>query len=388
MNDNSGSFLAGLSSQANGAFAKARDWRTFFRRSSLLAGAAVFSLLAAVYWLVIASDRYVSEADIIVQRTDSAAHAIPDLSSLLAGDTSGNRHDQLIMREYLLSRDVAASLDKELHLTDHFAAWTNDPLSRLAFANSPDDFYEYYKSRVSVEYDEYSGVLVIRSQAFSPEMAQKMTQHLVAAGEKFMNKTAQDLAKGQVAYLEGQVENLNRKAIEARQAVIDYQNRTGVASPAEEAQAIGGIIAQLEAQKTQLQTELAAKKAFLVDSHPVVVQLEQQIQATSGQIEKESQRLAAPQGGRLNSKVEEIGRLEAHAKFAEDVYRSAVTALEQLRFESTRTIKTLSVIQPPNLPQNAELPERLRETLIYALLAFLLAGVLQLIVMIVKDHRD
>jgi len=195
VNDNSGSFLVGLSGHANEALAKARDWRSSFGRSPLIAIAAAFSMLSAVYWLLIASDRYVSEADIIVQRTDSASHAIPDLSSLLAGDTSGNRHDQLIMREYLLSRDVAASLDKELHLTDHYSAWTNDPLSRLAFAYSPDDFYDYYKSRVSVEYDEYSGVIVIQSQAVSPEKAQNITQHLVAAGEKFMNKTAQNLAK-------------------------------------------------------------------------------------------------------------------------------------------------------------------------------------------------
>ena len=377
-----------LADGARGFFARVRDLRTSFQKSPILATAAAFSILAAVYWLLIASDRYVSEADVIVQRTDTGAHAAPDITSILSGDTSGNRHDQLIMREYLLSRGMAAQLDKGLGLSEHYSAWTNDPISKLSFSNSQDEFYEYFLSRVSVEYDEYSGVLIIRSQAYSPQMAQNITAQLVAAGEQFMNKSAQDLSKGQIAYLEEQVANLNRRAISARKDVVNYQNRVGIASPAGEAEAIGSIVAELEARQTQLQTELATKRAFLVDSHPAIVALEQQIAAVNAQIEQENQRLASPQGGRLNAKIEEIERLQARAQFAEDVYRSAITSLEQLRFESTRTIKKLSIIQAPTLPHTAELPERLRQTLVYALLAFLLAGVAQLIAMIIKDHRD
>lgn len=380
--------LTRLANGAKGAFARARELQTSFRKSPILASAAAFSILAAVYWLLIASDRYVSEAEVIVQRTDTGRIAAPDLNSILSGDTSGNRHDQLIMRQYLLSRGVAAQLDKQLKLSDHFSSWSIDPISRLSFANSPDDFYQYFQSRVSIEYDEYSGVMVVRAQGFTPQMAQNITQHLVVLGEDFMNESAQDLAKGQISYLEEQVANLNRKAIAARKDVVNYQNRVGIASPAGEAEAIGSIVAELEARKTQLQTELAAKRAFLVDSHPAIVALEQQITAVNAQIEQESQRLASPKGGRLNAKIEEIERLQARAQFAEDVYRSAITSLEQLRFESTRTIKKLSIIQPPNLPQSAELPERIRQTLVYSLLAFLLAGVAQLIAMIIKDHRD
>lgn len=388
VNDKDALFLTRLSGHAGGALAHVKNLRAIFQRSPFMAAAAAFSVLAAVYWLAIASDRYVSEADVIVQRTDSGRIAAPDLSAILSGDTSGNRHDQLIMREYLLSRGVAFQLAKDLNLTEHYSAWSNDPLSRLAFANTPDDFYRYFQSRVSIEYNEYSGVMVIRAQAFTPQMAQNITQHLVEMGEQFMNRSAQDLAKGQISYLEEQAAILNRRAIDARQAVINYQNRVGIASPVGEAEAIGAIIAELEASRTQLQTELSAKRAFLVDGHPAIIELEQQIAAVNTQIKSENQRLTSPQGGKLNAKIEEFERLQAQAKFAEDVYKTAIVSLEQLRFESTRTIKKMSVIQAPNLPQQAELPERLRQTLVYTLLAFLFAGVAQLIAMIIKDHRD
>ena len=43
------------------------------RKHPLLAIALVTTLLAALYWLFIASDRYVSEARVVIQRTDLPA---------------------------------------------------------------------------------------------------------------------------------------------------------------------------------------------------------------------------------------------------------------------------------------------------------------------------
>ena len=370
------------------ARAKPRKWRDALVATPLMGAAAVFSLLAAVYWLAIASDRYVSEARVIVQRTDLIASATPDITSILTGSGNGSRSDQMVMRDYLLSQGVVDQLERKLHLWDHYTAWNIDPFSRLSFANSREDLYAYYLDRVSVEYDEYGGVLVIRAQAFSPKMAQQISSTLVSMGEHFMNTSAHDLAENQVKFLEEQVAEINKRSNAARQAVIAYQNREGIVSPTGQAEAIAGIVAQLEGKRTELQTKLAAQKAFLVDDHPSNIALEQQIAALSAQIDQENAKLAAPQGGRLNSKVEQFQRLEEEAKFEDQLYRSALAALEKERVESTRKIKQLTIIQPPSLPQESELPRRFRMAVIYALLTFLIAGVAQLLVMIVKDHRD
>ena len=116
--------------------------------------------------------------------------------------------------------------------------------------------------------------------------------------------------------------------------------------------------------------------------------MRRQLAAVDRQIAEQNDRLAGPRGGALNRKAEEFERLQAEAKFANDLYLSAIGALEQGQVESTRTIKSLSVIQSPNLPQEAELPERTRKTLVFVIFAFLIAGVLQLLVMIIRDHRD
>lgn len=358
------------------------------RTRPLMAAAFIFAVLSTAYWLMIASDRYVSESHVIVQQTDLAANETPSLTSLLAGDSAGNRADQLLMRDYLLSRDVVMKLDEELDLMEHYSAWSIDPFSRLNFANSVDDLHDYYLSRVTVEYDEYSGVLVIRAQAFDPETAEKMADMLVAEGGRFMNAMAQGLADEQVAFLEGKVEQLNSRAQEARQAVLAYQNRNRIASPEAQAASITQLIGQLEAQRSSLQVQLASQSAFLVEDHPTLVELRRQIAAINTQIAEQNARLAGPRGGALNNQVEELTRLEADATFAEELYRTALASLEKGQVDSTRTIKSLSIIQQPSLPQEAALPDRWRNSIIYAIIAFLVAGVLQLLAMIIRDHRD
>ena len=49
-----------------------REMAPALLRRRIIGAAVVFSALSAVYWAFIASDRYVSEAHVIIQRTDFA----------------------------------------------------------------------------------------------------------------------------------------------------------------------------------------------------------------------------------------------------------------------------------------------------------------------------
>ena len=368
-------------------YARANMW-PFMRRNPIFAVAAVLSLLSAVYWLAIAPDRYVSEAHVIVQRTELTKGISADLSSLLVGASSENRSDQLILRDYLLSADMVRKLDQELHLREHYSAWHFDPLSRLKSDATIEELHKYYLSRVSVEFDDYSGVLVIKAEGFDPKTAQAITRALVREGENFMNGMAHALAKDQVNFLEQQVERMSQRAMKARQAVLDFQNRNGLVSPEVSAEAISGIIANLEGKRTELQAKLAALQSYLVPGHPNIVQLQQQIGAISQQIEDENARLVSPQGGKLNSQVEQFQRLTLKAKFAEDLYKTALAALEKGRVEATRTVKKMSIVRAPNLPQAAAEPNRIYETILYIVVIMLASSVLYLLSAIIKDHRD
>lgn len=368
-------------------FARSSAW-PFMRRNPIFAVAAALSVLSAVYWLLIASDRYVSEAHVIVQRTELTKSIGTDLSSLLVGASSENRSDQLILRDYLRSTDMVRKLDQELHLRDRYSAWNIDPLSRLGSDPTIEELHKYYLSRVSIEFDDYTGVLIIKAEGFDPKTAQAITRALVREGEKFMNGMAHALAKDQVDFLETQVEQLSERAIKARQAVLDYQNRNGLVSPEAATQAISSIIASLEAKRTELQARLTALQSYLVPDHPNIVETQQQIDAIAQQIEDENARLVSPQGGTLNSKLEQFQRLTLEAQFGEDLYKTALAALEKGRVEATRTVKKMSIVQAPNFPEEAQQPNRLYETALYIVVIMLVSGVIYLLGAIIKDHRD
>lgn len=359
------------------------------RQHPLLAFALVTTLLAALYWLLIASDRYVSEARVVIQRTDLPGGQNMDFASLLAGANSGSRSDQLLLREHLMSVDLLRKLDAQLDLRGHYSNSQRDLLSRLWFTDASIEwFHRHYLSRVSVNLDEYAGVLVIQAQAYDPKMAQAITSQLVQEGEQTMNRLAHQLAQAQVQFLEQQVESLHQRVLQTRRAVLDFQDKKGLASPQASAESITAIVARLESQRAELQTQRSALQAYLVPKHPSIVLLDQQITAIEQQIGQEQNKLASADGKTLNRTVEAFQRLEMEASFAQDVYKTALVALEKGRVEATRTLKKMSLLQAPSLPEYPLQPRRYYNLLVFAIVALLLAGVAHLLLAIIKDHTD
>ncbi|MFZ0256568.1 MAG: chain-length determining protein [Gammaproteobacteria bacterium] len=356
--------------------------RTF--RASLIA-----SVLAVAYWGIIASDRYVSEAHIVIQRTDLAGGQTMDFGGLLPGVGNVGHSDQLLLRDHLLSVDMLEKLDAKLNLREHFSDTARDPLSRLWHRDTPlERFHRYYLSRVSIEFDEYSGVLVIKTQAYDPETAHAIAALLVEEGERYMNGLAHRLAEEQVAFLEKQVAEMSERAIEARQSVVAFQNQEGLISPQNTAESRSAIIGGLETQLADLQARRTTLLGYLAPQAPGVVEVNLQIGAIEKQIVAEQARLAAPKGQTLNTTIEAFQRLQLAADFSQEVYKTALVALEKGRVEATRTLKKVSVLQSPTLPQYPLQPRRIYNIIVFALVALLLAGVAHLLAAIIRDHKD
>jgi capsular polysaccharide transport system permease protein len=357
-------------------------------RRRILGAAVAASLLAAFYWGLIASDRYVSEAHIIIQKTDLSGGQSPDFSSLL-GSGGGNRADQLLLRDHLRSVDMLNKLDAKLDLRAHYSDWGHDPLSRMWFKDSPlEHFHRHFLSRISVEYDDYAGVVIIKSQAYDAETAQAITATMVSEGERHMNAMAHSLAQDQVAFLEKQVSEMGVRAIQARQAMLSFQNKKGMASPQNAAENLVGIINRLEGQLADLRTHRATLLGYLMPNSPNIIEVEQQIAAVEKQIDQEQARLVSPGGMMLNSTVEEYQRLQMDAEFAQDIYKTALVALEQGRIEASRTLNKVTLLQTPTLPQYPLEPRRMYNIVVFILFTLMLAGIMHLLAAIIRDHKD
>lgn len=359
-------------------------------RNLVLGIAVTVSLASAVYWMLLASNRYVSEAHIMVQRTDVSGPSIGTLGGLLGGMTSsGDRTDQMVLRDYLTSQDMLLKLDAELHLRAHFSDWHHDPLSRLWSRDAPiERFHDYFVSRVRIDFNEYTGSLNIQAQAFDPETARAIVRVMCREGERFMNDNVHQLADAQVAFLEGATKRAADRNAEARAAVIAFQNREGIASPEDAVRQVSTIINQLEARRSALQAQQATLESYLVPNHPDVVSVREQISGIEQQIRREKEKVTSGSSASLNRTADRFQRLQQQASFTESLYQNTLGALEKGRIDAMRTIKKVSILQQPTLPERADQPKRLHNSIVTAIIAFVLAGVALLSIAIIRDHID
>lgn len=360
--------------------------RRFAGRYFFLA-ALVAVVLSVLYWGFIASDRYVSEAQVVVDRTDLANGQGMDFSSLLTGG-SGNR-DLLLLREHLLSVDMLQTLDKKLDLRGHYSDSARDPLSRMWSRDLDiERFHEYFLRRVTAEIDGYSNVLKIRVQGFTPDFARAVANEMVAEGERYMNEAAHRLAREQVSFIEQQVEQMGQRVRRARADLVAFQNAKGLVSPQAAVESLAQITAKIEGQIIELKAKREAMLGYLSPTAPDIAKLDFQIGALQKQKADEEARLTSTKGKALNKVVEEYQRLQLEAEFAQDVYRTALVALEKGRVEATRTLKKLTIVQSANLPEYPLEPRRLYNIVVFAMSALLLAGIAQLLAAIIRDHKD
>lgn len=379
-----------MSRLSRGFSAVQQPWAQFGAFRIVMAIAVAAIVLATVYWTALASDRYVSQANIVVQRAQMPGAGPADIGGLLSGvSSSGNRADQMLLRDHLLSIDMLKKLDAKLHLRAHYSDRKHDFLSRSSSSTLPiERFRDYFHNRVKIDYDDYDGVLELRVEAFDAVTAHAIVVDMLREGEAFMNDTDHKLASTQVRFLEDALERMERRNQAAREAVLAFQNKAGMVSPEDSLRSTAQTIAQLQARQTALQVQLGTLQSYLVENHPDVVSIRQQIAAIGRQIEVERSRATSPETGSLNRSTEKFQRLQQEAAFSLALYQTTLTALEKGRMDAARSVKMISVVQKPTLPEYAEQPRRAYNALVFALITLLVAGISLLLVSIVRDHFD
>ena len=348
---------------------------------------AAIALATMAYWLF-ATDRYVSEAIVLIENTETSG-SMTDIISMIGGGTGPNRADQLLLREHLLSVDMLLKLDDAFDLRAHYSDKRRDFASRMWFQDaSVEWFHRHYLSRMRAEYDDFAGVLRIRAQAYDPKTAKSVADMLVAEGERYMNTLSHDRARAQVDFLDTQVQFAHDMVLQASQTLLDFQNQKGLTSPLATVESINAIIATLEAQRTGIQTQIAALPLTLTPDHSNLVMLRQTLAAVEQQIETERAKLASTTGTPLNTLVEEQLRLQLDVDFKKDVYKTALTALEKGRMDASRTIKKVSVLQSPVFPEYPLEPRRIYGIAATLCIFLIIAGIVKLLESIVLDHVD
>lgn len=348
-------------------------------------------LAAALYLSVFAADRYVSES-VVVVRQEGAALSIPsgvDALSAMFGSSAASREDQYMLQAHILSIDMLRQIEEKLGLRQAYAIPPMDFIFRLDEDASQEEFLQYYRSRIDVIIDDASGLLTIRTQGFTPEIAQAVNQEVVAISERFINESSHRLAREQMSFAESELKNARARLDDVRDRLLKFQEQHGILDPTAQAAANSGLTAQLQAMQARHEAELKGLQAYLNDEAPQVEALQAQIAGIRQQLQAERLRSVTNDDGvSLNVLAGNYQELLAELEFQSDAYRGALTGLETARIESTRKLKSLVLVETPALPESAEYPRRIYSLFALLLGLTLLYGIGRLIVATIEDHQE
>lgn len=345
-------------------------------------------MVLMVYLVIFSQARYMSESKVAVKRSDDLISSHLNVGLLPGVSNPGSVEDAFYLKEYINSPDMLAVLDKELDFKQAFSKSGLDFINQLSSGESTEGFLRYYRSRISVTYDDKAGLLTLRTQGFNPEFALHFNQAILKQSERFINELSHHIARGQLAFAEAELEKSRQRLKASKDELLDYQNNNNVLDPEAQALATNQLVNTLIAQKTQMEAELRNLLTYLRDDAPQVVNINNAIAAMQAQIESEKNKITAPQGDKLNQMAADFDAIKFKVAFDNQLYTSALNAIEKTRVESARKLKVLSVISSPQLAQDSTFPNKPYLIVCWLLMCCLIFGTLKLLLAVIDDHRD
>ncbi|WP_292229874.1 chain-length determining protein [Brevundimonas sp.] len=316
------------------------------------------TLLAAIYFLLIASPRYVSEANFIVRRADQSGPGALGLALSGVG-LSATATDTFMVHEFVKSRSAVDFLQSRHDLGRVFSPPQADPFSRAHkpwSSNTKEDLYKGVEGFLHVGYDSTTGISTIRVQAFNPKDAKNIAETLLAGGENVVNTINERSSQAAVSEAERTTRDAAARLQEAQTALTTFRNREQIVDPAglaaQSATLLGRLMAELatlEAERRQITSE--------TPSSPLLPTLDRRIDAFRKQIEQERAKIAGDSGS-LAPKIGAYEALVFEREMATRTLAAANQALEGAQVDARRQHLFLDRIVEPNLPDKPIEPRR------------------------------
>lgn len=343
--------------------------------------------LAAAYYGLIASDRFVSESTFVVRSAKSPlAGGLGSLLQMVGASRS--QDDSYSVQEYLLSRDAVSALSQSLPLREIFDRPGADFVARypnLLYGPSDEELFQYYKTRISVVHGATTGLTTLKVETFLADDAIKINQTLLGLGEALVNRMNERIRADAIRFSEAEVKRTEERLVETQVAITEFRNRELMLDPSKSSLIVAELIGRLSDELSAVTAQLREVQASSPSS-PQIPGLQRRIAALDAQISLEKQRVSTASDG-LAGKIADYERLTLQREFAVKALAVAVAGLELARNEARRQQLYLERVVEPHIPDYAEQPRRLRSVIMIFAASFVLFFVGWLILAGVREHK-
>ncbi len=357
---------------------------------------ALPTMLAAIYFGFLAKNRYVSTSEVVVHKVSSdssgvGASEMQGLAVLMGGGglADGMAAETLYVREFVTSQDMLDVLEKKLRWSQHYAGHAGDLWYYLPADASREQLLKYYQRMVSAQFDQTTGLLAIKVEAFDSDFAKKTLSTIIAESDRFVNDISHRLAREQVNFAESELERSRVNYEERQEALLQFQGEHNALDVQRSAVAKNDVITSLQADLIKENATLRAMRASLSEDSPQVRQQKIRISALQQQINAEEKTLIAKNANnKLNVLASRYETLQLNAGIAQETYKASIASLQAARMDATRKLRSLVVVVNPNTPDEALFPRRLYSFCTIVVILLLAFGVTRFVIATINDHKD
>lgn len=346
---------------------------------------ATASILMVFYYISIASDRYVSLTQFVVEQSGSNEFQLGGLAAL--GGSSPALRDAQILKSYIESRQMAIALDQAVSLKAHYKRHDWDYFSRLHEEASTEAYVRYYQKHTTVIHDEISDIISVEVQTFEPEYSERVAQTILRLSERFINNLGDKMVADQVKYAEQDVTRTYQHLQESQSRLIQFQNDFELFSPEQQSSSLLTVIAQLEADIVQQEADLKSLLAFMRSSAPEVNAKQIRIDALRKQLAEEKSKLTNTDRESINKITVNYQEIKLNAELASQFYTASLAGLESVRADAFKELKHLLIIEHPAIAEEGKYPRRLYSIVTWFVILILIFSIYKLIIAIVNEHK-
>ncbi|EPX77985.1 hypothetical protein [Salipiger mucosus] len=342
------------------------------------------ALIAAVYLFILAGDRFVSESRFTI-KSQGEASAATNLDLGILGGTSAAKQDQLIVRDYMMSRDMMEKTFNEFG-TDALSGPFQDILWYITDDSPVKAKLSHYRSMVEFTFDEEAAVSTVETNAFSPETARKLNRFLLTEAENYINAFTERSSETMIDYSRRDLEAAQDRVMRITDEIRNAQRTAKTVDPETDLGVVATTLTELETKLAAAKSELDSLQSYLQDDTHQVIAQRRKISNLESQISNLRDRMAGADDDSLADTSVQFSTLKSRLQFANENYVSARKTLEMAKVQAMQSRKHLVIIDHPDLADFSTYPRRLISFLFALCVIGAVGALTRMTLVLIKDY--
>lgn len=317
------------------------------------------TIAGAIYYGLVATDRYVSEAQFVIRSASRTTSTTGFTAFLQMVGISGSQDDTFAVHDFISSRDAVLKLMERMPLREMYRPAEGDALSvypNWLYSETLEHFHRYLRWRIDVSYNSNTGISTLKVQAFSPQDAKRIADALLDLSEQLINQMNVRIREDSVRFAADEVRRGEERMLAAQMAITQFRNREVTLDPTSSSVHVMELVARLAGELSNTNA-LIAEVTASSPSSPQLPALQRRADAIREQMALERARISRSSDG-LAEKIAQFEQLTLEREFASRALGAAITALDHARSEARRQQLYLERVAGPSLADQSLEPQR------------------------------